>query len=568
MPLDALTIGALAQELHQQLEQARVDKIYMPRPGEAVFYLRARAGACRLLVSAAGASGRAHLTALRPENPESPPMLCVVLRKHLANSRMVSVTQPEGERMLRFDFSAVDEMGERTDRALVCELTGRRTNLILLDAQQRVLACFKKVDAEMSPERPVLPGLKYRMPPRRGGLRFMQAGAEEMERASAAALAAAEPERELALCLEGLSPFLARELLYRARGDAGVLARELCALREKAERGGLAPWLVKRGGRPVDFSCIPITCLAPAECEQLGSFSELLDVCFAEKAQQEMRRNLAAGLQKTVASALSRLERKLGVQRQELEQARQRERLKNNADLITANLHAIAPGQRVVQVVDYFSPGLEQTAIELDPQLSPQQNAQQMYKKYTRMKNAESKLSEQIERGEQELEYLRAVSYVLSQAESSRDIDSVRQELSQAGYVRARREKGKKPRPQAYAPRRFELPDGFEALCGRSNTENDELTMRRSQKNDVWLHVRGAPGSHVIVPVRDGREPTPAALERAAAIAAHFSSLSRQPRVPVDMTRVRHVKKPQGARPGMVNYFQFQTVLIEPASDL
>ncbi len=565
MPLDSLTLGALARELNAALAQARVDKIYMPRPGEAIFHLRGAEGACRLLVSAAGAAGRAHLTASRAENPETPPMLCMLLRKHLAGGRLLSVEQPEGERMLRFAFSAVDEMGERTEKALICELMGRRTNLILTDGGGKVLACFKKVDAEMSPDRPVLPGLKYHMPPRRDIPRFLKADGETMRLAALRALEADQPDRALPDLLEGLSPFLARELLFRARGDAQRLYTELSVLRDQAAAGELRPWLLRQEGRPVDFSCIPITCKPGVECEQMPGFSALLDACFAEKAQHELQKSMAAGLQKTVANAIGRLERKLGSQKQELADAEGREKLKHDADLITANLHAIRPGEKQARVTDYFAEGMPETVIALDPDLSPQQNAQRMYKKYARMKNAEQKLREQLEIGQRELEYLGAVSYTLSQAQSARDVEGVRQELAAAGYLKNRREKGKKPKPQAFAPRRFPLADGFEALCGRSNTENDELTMRRAQKNDLWLHVRNAPGSHVIVPVREGREPTPAVIEQAAAIAARFSSLGAQPRVPVDWTRVRHVKKPQGARPGMVNYFQFQTILVAPA---
>lgn len=565
MPLDSLTLGALARELDAALAQARVDKIYMPRPGEAVFHLRAVGGACRLLVSAAGAAGRAHLTEQRAENPETPPMLCMLLRKHLAGGRLLSVTQPEGERMLRFAFSAVDEMGEKVEKALVCELMGRRTNLILLDGDGKVLACFKKVDADMSPDRPVLPGLKYHMPPRREMIRFLDAQGPELLDAGRQALSAAEPDRALPGLLEGLSPFMSRELLYRARGDVQALLDEMVDLQAQARAGTLRPWLVRRDGQPADFSCMRITHLPGTECEPMPDFSSLLDLCFAEKARRELQKTVASGLQKTVSNALARLERKLGSQKQELAEAEGREQLKHDADLITANLHAIRSGERQARVVDYFAEGMPETVINLDPDLSPQQNAQRMYKKYARMKNAEQKLREQIELGEREHEYLTAVAYSLTQAQSARDVESIRQELAGAGYLKNRKEKGKKPKPQAFAPRRFALADGFEALCGRNNTENDELTMRRAQKNDLWLHVRGAPGSHVIVPLRDGREPTPAAIEQAAAIAAQFSSLSAQPRVPVDYTRVRHVKKPQGARPGMVNYFQFQTVLVAPA---
>ena len=325
-----------------------------------------------------------------------------------------------------------------------------------------------------------------------------------------------------------------------------------------------APWLLVCGGRTADFSPIPITTRPDTECVPADSFSKAIDLCFGERTREEMHKAATAGLKKTVTSALARIERKLGSQRQELHEAEGREALKHDADLITANLHAIRSGDRQARVVDYFTEGMPEAVIELDPDLSPQQNAQKMYKKYTRMKNAEQKLREQIAIGESEREYLSAVLYTLEGAQTARDVEGIRQELTSAGYIKNRKAGGKKPKPQAFAPRRFTLGDGFQALCGRSNTENDELTLRWAQKNDLWFHVRGAPGSHVILPVREGREPPPAVIEAAAAIAAQYSSLKAQSRVAVDWTRARHVKKPQGGRPGMVNYFQFQTMLVQP----
>ncbi len=564
MPLDSMTLGALARELDSRLKGARVDKVYMPHPGEALLHLRGADGACRLMVSAAGASGRVHLTDIRAENPETPPMLCMVLRKHLAGGRVLSVDQPDGERMLHIRFSVTGELGDQEERSLLCELMGRRTNLILADGEGRILACFKRVDADMSPDRPVLPGLKYRMPPRRDIPRLLQAGEETLRAAVREAMQQAEPERALPGLLEGLSPFLAGELIFRSGGREDELVRQLGALRDTALQGDLRPWLLIRGGRAADFSCIPVTSRPGIQCVPADSFSSAIDQCFGQRAQEEAQRAATSGLKKTVTSALARIERKLGSQRQELHEAEGREKLKHDADLITANLHAIRSGEKQARVTDYFTEGMPQAVIELDPDLSPQQNAQRMYKKYARMKNAEQKLCEQIEIGEREREYLSAVLYTLEGAQTARDVEGIRQELASAGYIKNRKSSGKKPKPQAFAPRRFPLPDGFEALCGRSNTENEELTLRWAQKNDLWFHVRNAPGSHVILPLRDGREPTPAAIEAAAAVAAQYSSLRAQSRAAVDWTRARYVKKPQGARPGMVNYFQFQTILVEP----
>ena len=555
MSLDSFFITAQTRALDARLSGARIDKIFMPRPAEIVLSIRGEAGNERLMISAGGSNSGIYLTSLRPENPPAPPMLCMLLRKHMQGGRILSVSQPEGERMMVITFSSTDELGRVSEKRLVCELMGKRTNILLLDENGIILGCVKKVDYEMSPDRALLPGLAYRMPPRSGRPSVYELDEERL----ASLLEGASDSDAILERLDGMSPLTARELLYRGMSPA-QMASELKGLANGEGR----PWLVRRGGRDADISPIEITQYDDGESVIYDSFSTLLDDFYRARRSADLKKNISASLKKTLDNNRGRLERKLGKQRQELLSAQGREELKKQADLITANIYAIKSGDRRAIVTDYFTEGMPQIEIPLDPDISPQQNAQLLYKRYARLKNAELALTAQIEAGEAELKYIDSLLYSLSQAQTEKDIRELTAEAAASGYVKkAQAKKQKQEKPGAFAPKRYVTSGGFTLLRGRNNRENDQLTMRTAKGGDIWFHARNIPGSHVIMQL-EGAEPSERDLEEAAALAALYSGAGSSPKVPVDYTRVKNVKKPQGARPGMVNYFNFKTMLIEP----
>lgn len=555
MSLDSFLIKAQAEALNERLAGARIDKIFMPRVGEAVISVRGEMGAERLMVSCGGANSGVYLTSLRPENPPSPPMLCMLLRKHMQGGRIISVTQPEGERMMVITFSSTDELGRMSEKKLVCELMGKRTNLILLDEKDIILGCVKKVDYESSPDRAVLPGLLYHMPPRSGKPSVFGMETEELE----ALLSDAADAEQLMDRVEGLSPLIARELIFR-----GLSAGQMADAIHRLAQGQGSPWLVRRGGRDFDISCMDICQYADGESVPYPDFSLLLDDFYRQKRESELKKNLSLSLKKSLDNHRQRLERKLGKQKQELLTARNREKLKRDADLITANIYAIKSGDDKAVVTDYFSEDMATVEIPLDPDMSPQQNAQLLYKRYARLKNAEEALTRQIELGEEELDYIDSLLYSLGQITGEKDLKELTAEAANAGYVKkTQNRKGKPEKPGAIAPVRYVTSNGFTLLRGRNNRENDRLTMKEAKGGDLWFHARNIPGSHVIM-VLEGREPEVSDIEEAAALAALYSQSGQSNRVAVDYTRAKQVKKPQGARPGMVNYFNFKTILIEP----
>lgn len=555
MSLDSFFITAQTRALDARLSGARIDKIFMPRPAEIVLSIRGEAGNERLMISAGGSNSGIYLTSLRPENPPAPPMLCMLLRKHMQGGRILSVSQPEGERMMVITFSSTDELGRVSEKRLVCELMGKRTNILLLDENGIILGCVKKVDYEMSPDRALLPGLAYRMPPRSGRPSVYELDEERLT----SLLEGASDSDAILERLDGISPLTARELLYRGMSPA-QMASELKGLANGEGR----PWLVRRGGRDADISPIEITQYDDGESVIYDSFSTLLDDFYRARRSADLKKNISASLKKTLDNNRGRLERKLSKQCQELLSAQGREELKKQADLITANIYAIKSGDRRAIVTDYFTEGMPQIEIPLDPDISPQQNAQLLYKRYARLKNAELALTAQIEAGEAELKYIDSLLYGLSQAQTEKDIRELTAEAAASGYVKKpQAKKQKQEKPGAFAPKRYVTSGGFTLLRGRNNRENDQLTMRTAKGGDIWFHARNIPGSHVIMQL-EGAEPSERDLEEAAALAALYSGAGSSPKVPVDYTRIKNVKKPQGARPGMVNYFNFKTMLIEP----
>ena len=555
MALDSFVITGLARELDRDLRDARVDRVTMPARDRVVLSLRSpQAGNCRLLLSA-GAGARVHLTGEKYENPETPPMLCMLLRKLLGGGRVVSVTQPDHERLLEMRITSADELGVVTEKRLICEMMGRMTNLILVSEEGVILAALHQVSPESSP-RPVQAGMRYRLPPRQDKPSLWELSPPEME---ALCRACGDDPSRLCGSMAGLSPLLAREALFQGKTPEGT-ARFLLTLRETAPR----PFLLEKDGEARDFSAFPIAQDPAVTCREEPGFSQLLDGFYREQTRKSDLKTLSAATVRSMTTLRDRLRRKLASQRQELLSAQKREELKRTADLITANLYAIRPGDKSVTLTDYFDPALPQVTVTLDPLLSPQENAQRLFRKYTRLKRAEEALLHQIDLGEQELAYVENVLYTLSAASEPSQLREIREELIQAGYLRSPDKGRRKEKPVSYAPRQFTVDGGLTVFCGRNNRENDELTHRRSAKTDLWFHARGVPGSHAVL-VTEGQPPSDRAIEQAAAIAAFYSSAGNQPRVPVDYTQIRRVKKPQGARPGMINYFEFQTALVAPA---
>ncbi|WP_276758665.1 Rqc2 family fibronectin-binding protein [Clostridium phoceensis] len=580
MPLDALCLSGVVHELQNALSGAKIDKIYQPGRDEVVLALRAPAGNVKLLLSANPSHPRAHLTQISRENPDKPPMFCMLLRKHLSGARLLELLQPPMERVVDLRLEALDELGDRVERRLVLEAMGRHSNLILLDGEGRIMDCLRRVDSDMSARRQVLPGLFYRLPPAQEKLDPSSLDRAALESALAAAPEESQADKWLLDTFGGLSPLICRELAFRAGGatDARLhqmgeggrsrLLDELEGLLRSVQENSFTPVMLEKEGHPSDFTFQPISQYGPAvSCVPFPSFSALLDRFYEQRENQERVRQRGQDLIRSVTNARDRAARKIGLQEQELAATRDRERLRQFGDIITSNLHAMEKGMSRLTAADFYDPECPQIHIPLDPLLTPQQNAAKYYKEYNKAKTAESILTLQLEKGRRDLDYLNSVLEAIALAEGERDLQEIRQELTDTGYLRRpskARDRGKRV---ASKPMEFRSSSGLRISVGKNNTQNDLLTTKQAFKSDLWFHTQKIHGSHVIL-WTEGGQPDLTSIQEAAQLAAWFSQGRESGKVAVDYTPVKYVKKPGGARPGMVVYTTYETAYVAPDGEL
>ena len=572
MPLDAICLQAVVEELRPQLLGLRIDKVQQPARDQVILLLRGR----RLLLNAGANAPRIQLTEIVRDNPAEPPMFCMLLRKHLTGAKIAGLAQPPLERLVRLELDVTDDFGRPGRRSLVLEAMGRRSNLILLDGEGRIIECLRRVDAEMSAQRQVLPGLYYE-PPAAGDRLVV---IEETEEGFYEKLSAANPERRIdAFLLDhyfGISPLMARELAFRAAGetdsrlcalkDGAALWREVGSFLSAVRESRFTPVCLRREGRPAEFSCLPVAQYGAAmETETYGSFSQLLDAFYEAREQQERTRQRGADLIRTASTARDRLRRKLSQQEKDYAEIQNRDQLRICGDLITANLYRMERGQGRLVCENYYDEAGGEAVIQLDPLLTPQQNAAKYYKRYTKAKTAERYLREQMAAARRDLEYLESVLEEIGLAETEQDFLDIRSELREAGFLKKQGKKETRQRPAK--PREFRTSGGFQVLVGRNNRQNDRLTLKEADHRDIWLHTQKLHGSHVILRT-GGQAVGEDDLVEAAKLAAWYSQARESGNVPVDYVQVRYVKKPAGARPGMVVYTGHQTVNVTPEEAL
>lgn len=574
MPFDAIFLSAVVKELEPVLVGARIEKVQQPARDTVLLQLRGRE---KLLLSANVNRPRIHLTQAGFDNPAQPPMFCMLLRKHLSGGRIASLTQPPAERSIDLCLDCTDEMGVPCKKHLILELMGRNSNLILTDPDGRIIDCLRRVDFEMSEKRQVLPGLFYHEAPQQDKRIPQSTDAAEISALLAKIDSPKRLDQWLLDTFAGLSPLIARELAFGFCGetDADILTLDRAALTSYLAQALTfsAPFvptmLLCADDRPSDFSYRPIAQYGEfMQQRRFDSFCALLDAFYTETDRADRMRQKSQTLRKTVSTLLERTTRKLAIQRRERETSIDREPLRRRGDIVTANLHAIRRGQTLLRAVDFYDEQMREIEIPLRPELSPQQNAAKFYKDYARAKHAEKILTEQIASGETEADYLAAVLEELDRAESERDLSEIRAELEEGGYLRpADRRKGKPMKQAPAKPMEFTSSDGYRILVGKNNRQNDQLSLKSAHKNDIWLHVQKFHGAHVIIECGGAEVPDDTVTE-AAMLAALYSEAKDGQNVAVDVTPVRFLRKPNGAKPGMVVYDRYRTVLVTPDAAL
>lgn len=572
MPFDAIYMTALLDELRGRLLGGKIDKIYQPTRDEVVFHMRTGSGNVKLLLSANPAHPRPQITEISRENPETPPMFCMLLRKYLVGGRLLELTQPPLERLAEFRFETLNDLGDRVERRLILECIGRKSNLILLDEDGRITDCMRRVDADLSTQRPLMPGLYYEYPVPTGKRELTAMTVEELtELVRRKAPEGEGQEKWLLDTFSGISPLVARELEFRSGGSREELEGVLARLWEMIQTRDFTPVALRREGRDADFSFMPVLQYGPGvELRRFDSFSVLLDEFYAAREASERVKQRGQDFIRSVTQARNRTAKKIANQEQDLANAANREQMRQYGDIITSNFHRMERGQSLLRAQNYYDPTCAEVEIPLDPLLTPQQNAAKYYKDYKKAQKAEEMLTVQLEKNRSELDYLDSVLQMITLSEGDRDLQEIRQELMDNGYLKQHKRKmtakGKQKMVHSKSLE-FRSTAGLRISVGKNNSQNDRLTTKDSFKSDIWLHTQKIHGSHVILHT-EGGEPDAESLRESAVLAAWFSQGRESGKVPVDYTPVKFVKKPSGAKPGMVIYTTYETMYVTPDEEL
>ena len=574
MAFDSGMLACTLSEIRRLALGARIEKVYQPERDEIVIQMRSIEGEKKLLINAGSNNPRIGFSAVRRENPQNPPMFCMLLRKYLQGSRLVGVEQAGFDRIAVLEFSGYDEMGFESRKYLIAELMGRYSNLIYTDANKKIVSALKTLDISNASERQILPGMTYMLPDARGKSDPLGVSKEEFFELFGKAPEDKACEKFLVASFMGLSPAVAREIVFRATRhtdtpikycDADEIYEEFSSLVSVVKEESFEPTLIYDGAAPIEYSFLPLTQYTNCKKESFSSVGALLDAFFGERDREQRVRQRAADILKLLTNAESRLNKKLDLQRGELADCEKGNEYKKIGDLITANIYKLSRGDKSVVLDDYENYDDEgnfaRVTVELDSRLSPAANAQRYYKKYTKARNAKEELARQIKIGESELQYIYTVFDALTRAETPTDLLEIRDELYRSGYA-SRMKNHHERKAQTPTVMKFMTDDGMRVLCGKNNLQNDYITHKLAEKGDYWFHAKNTPGSHVLL-VTEGKEPTDRDFTQAAEIAACYSK-AEGANVAVDYTLAKNVKKVAGGKPGFVIYHTNWTAYVTP----
>lgn len=574
MALDAIAVRVLTTELNERILNSRIDKISQPERDEIVIHCRTFTENLKLVLSASSAHPRLHLTNAAKKNPQTAPMFCMLLRKHLGGGKITAIEQLGFERIVKFSIESYNELGDLTTKYLIIEIMGRHSNIILSDNEYKILDSIKHIDFTISSVRQVLPGLTYTEPPKQNKIPLIDFSNED----SLLLFLPERADKAIMSQLSGISPIIAREFVYNAFSRTDVMANSLntnqaAALKlnilkfvDNIKNNNFSPCTVTdiASGKILDFSALNISQYEnAAKITEYKSMNELVDDFYSTRDMHERMKQKSSDLTKLLNNSIERTSKKLVILKRTIDDAKDREKYKVKGDLITANIYCITQGQDSVTVNNYYKDEMPQITISLDPSLSPAQNAQKYYKKYTKAKTAQIEAAKQVEMTKADLEYLESTLSALENAETESDLNAIRAELIDEGYLNRKPSK-KRIRNEVSKPMRFLSSDGFDIYVGRNNTQNDYLTLKFANTSDIWFHTKNIHGSHTVIKLGLDKNVPDVTIREAAAIAAYYSKARESSQVPVDYTQIKNVKKPKGAKPGMVIYDHYNTIYITP----
>ena len=576
MPLDGIVLSNIAYEIETCALNARVDKIHQPEPDEIILAVRGYGENRKLLLSANPSNPKVCFTDISKENPQSAPLFCMVLRKYLAGGKIIAVNQPGFERILEIHVESMNEMGDMSVKRLIIEIMGKHSNIILVSEAGIIIDSIKRVSLDKSSVRQVLPGREYVYPPAQDKLdptkleknSFLAAMAEKT---------AMKAQEAIYKTYSGISPLAASEICIQANinpsdflevvGHEGLLKlyESFFYVFGKIAEKNYAPFLYfEESGKLKDFSSIELTMFESLSKKPYESISVLLGDFYKQRDAYYTTNQKSSDLRKIVVNHIERTARKKEMLANTVAEAETRDDLRHKGELITANIYSIKQGQTVAKLIDFYDENAAEIEIALDSTLTPAENAQSYFKKYNKQKRTHEAALIQLQAAEEDLYYLESILNSLEMNLSADDIEEIRQELKDQGYIKKVATASKKKAAKQSKPMRFKSSDNFEIFVGKNNKQNDELTMEMAEPTDMWLHTKNIPGSHVIIKT-EGRTPPDKTIEEAAHLAVYFSKGRDSGMVSVDYTLRKYIKKPNGSKLGMVVYTTYNTAYITPA---
>lgn len=578
MSFDGIVTNAVIKELSETILGGRIDKIYQQEKDEVLINIHNKGISSRLVLSASSNNPRIYITNYSKKNPPAPPMFCMLLRKHLSGGIILNIEQFEMDRVVFIDISAIDELGEPTEKRLIIEIMGKHSNIILIDKYtNKIIDSIKRVSEDMSRVRQILPGFVYEYPPIGNKKNPRKTTREEFFNLF-------ENENKNTAIYKffyfnylGLSPMVAKEICFNSdvdidrtlisldEDDKNRLYSEFKNIIDKVNKGDYTPLYITTNDKDdiIAFYSLNLDQFGSENKIYSDSISSILDNFYRRKDIMDRISQKSQSIRKSIQVKLDRAISKLGKQKEELFDSKDREKYKIYADLISANLYKIPKGIDKIELDNFYDENMEKLMVPLDVKLSPVDNAQKYYKKYSKLKNANQLLLEQIPETEEEIEYLENVLLSIENSTEVVELDEIKEELISEGYIKGNDKKTRKKKEEKVSkPMEFISSDNIKIYVGKNNKQNDYLTMKFSHREDLWLHVQGMPGSHVIIK-SEGVNIPDTTLEEAAILASYFSKGKNSKHIPIDYTQRKNVRKPKNAKTGMVIYDNYKTIIVD-----
>lgn len=570
MAFDGITIANIVSELNHTITGGKINKIAQPENDELIITIKNQRQQYRLFLSASASLPLIYLTEANKPSPLTAPNFCMLLRKHIGSGKILSVTQPGMERIIRFTIEHLNELGDLCIKYLIVEIMGKHSNIIFCNENDQIIDSIKHVSAHMSSVREVLPGRPYFIPVTQEKKNPLELTEDILSNDILSRPVATS--KALYTGITGISPLMAEEICHRANIDGGIptdglssleklhLSHTLLSLLEDIRSESFTPNIVYQGREPVEFAPFPLTQYEDLKTVEYPSISQVLETYYAEKNIVTKMRQKSVDLRKIVQTALDRNLKKYQIQQKQMKDTEKKEKYRIWGELINTYGYGLEPGVKSMEALNYYTN--ENITIPLDPTLTPQENAKKYFDKYSKMKRTAEALDHLLQETKSEIEHLESISASLDIALSEDDLAQIKEEMIEYGYIRRKYTGGKKIKITS-KPFHYLSSDGYHIYVGKNNFQNEELSFKFATGNDWWFHAKGQPGSHVIVKT-NGEELPDRTFEEAGRLAAYFSRGRQAPKVEIDYTQKKNLRKPNGAKPGFVVYYTNYSLLIEP----